>query len=104
MNPLDHPELFDLPGDLRGRRIFRAFGSRLVSPKGARRKKWQHCDVFVNAPTLAIATRTGKRWLKTVHRCRLDGIYEITWHEYARILEKSGFTIEWPAPVKSQAA
>jgi hypothetical protein len=97
MNHLDHPELFDLPGDLRSRRIYRAFGSYLLSSKGARHKRYGTHEVFVNAPTLTIATRTAKRWLKTVHRCRLDGIYEITWHEYARILERSGFTIEWPA-------
>jgi len=92
----------DLPGDPRPRRIFRAFGSRLTSPKGARRKKYQHSEIFINSPTLAIATRTAKRWFKNIHRCRIDGIYEISMQEYACILEKSGFTIHWPE--KSQAA
>lgn len=91
-----HPELFDLPGDIRRRRIYRAHGSKLISPKGARKKKWRHSSVHINAPTIQIATRTAARHFK-LYSERLDSIYEISWTEYARALEKAGFKIEYPA-------
>lgn len=102
MNPHEqHPELYDLPGDLRPRRIYRAGGSRLTSPKGAK-KRYRHDTSYINAPTLQIATRAATNHFK-LFRMKLDFIHEITWEEYAIILQRSGFTIHLPAK-KSSAA
>ena len=98
-----HPELYDLPGDRRPRRIFRAHGSKLISPKGARKKQWHHSSVHINAPTLHIATRCAQRHFKN-HGLKFDSIYQISWNEYAAALEKSGFKVHWPEQSQQHAA
>lgn len=95
MNAYTHPELFDLPNDRRKRRIFRAVGSRLVSPKGAKRKVWKSTDTYVNSPTPAIAIRVARQHFKIL-RYRLDTIYELTWREYGEVLRRAGVEVHMP--------
>lgn len=95
------PELFDLPGDMRPRRIFRASGCR-PDPKSkatGKRKKliWHEC--YINSPTPIIANRVALREMR-IYRCKLHSMIELTWREYGEILSRSGFTVIFP-PAKS---
>lgn len=90
-----HPEHFDLPGDPRPRKIFRAVGTRLVSPKGTK-KRYRDTEIYVNSPTLRIAERTGRNYLAKALRMKMVCCYEITWREYSEVLRKSGFTVSFP--------
>ena len=56
-DPYTAPELFDLPGDRRQRRIFNAIGEKRI-PGAKGRKAVRTMDVWVNAPTRSIAERS----------------------------------------------
>lgn len=94
-----HPELFDLPGDCRPRRIFFATGSR-PNPKYKgkdKRKKTIDHSAYINSPTLTIAKRVALQEMR-FHRCRLGYIHEISWREYGNVLAKAGMTISGFSP------
>ena len=82
------PAFFDSPGDQRPRKIFRAWGSKLVSQPG-KKKKWRHSWVHINAPAIAIAQRTAKRHFN-LYRETLDSVTEISWSEYAEGFRNCG--------------
>lgn len=99
MNPYQQPDLFDLPGDRRRRRIFLAWGQKIV--KGAKgRKARKTMTQWVNAPTPEIARRTGGRFLSKLGY-RLCDCREHTWEEYAADFRGiTGVTVSFrPAPL-----
>jgi hypothetical protein len=94
-NPYDQPDLFDLPGDRRPRRIFLAYGQKWV--KNAKGKKVRKTTTqWVNSPTPEIAERTARRYLSLFGH-RLFMLHEHSWADYARDLAwgASGVKIEW---------
>lgn len=84
------PELFDLPGDRRPRRIFLASGEkRKRGPDGKPlrgKKAFTSNYTYINAPTRLIAERTGKRYLGKLGY-KFTHLVELTWAEYARVLD-----------------
>lgn len=87
-----HPELFDLPGDYKQKRIFKAVGT---IGKG---KQSRRVHVWVQASTERIANRVGKAWLRDVHKATITMTIPCTWEEYGREFRNSGVEIGPPLP------
>lgn len=86
------PSYYDLRGDLRPRKIYKAWGSKLASPKGSKKKKWRHMDAHINAPTLEIAQRVAKRHF-ALYKFKMDSCFEISWQEYGESLRRCGVQV-----------
>lgn len=90
-------DFFSPHSDHRRRRIWKAVGSRPGKKTVSRTYTLE--EVWVNAPTEIIAKRIAKSHF-AIYGIRLSGIYECSWEEYGRHLERAGFEIS-RANVKS---